>query len=408
MNIRTKMNTWHEQHLAEVTQLIFDEFKFLYLKCQRRGETPYALALNFSDDVTQVSSAVSTLESLKTNHYECKWQSYGWIYTLLEHDVAPNLEQFSKKMIAYYWDEMIPRIQQGQSEQIEIEQNLEFFIQATLQAKQKLIVEVDSKIEKIIFLFGFYNQPQLEADMAKRLNAKSRLLNEFLADHQQNLNEAPADLPDWHREHVNVLTQSIINEFEFLQNKIKHKKIHKNKIKKSDKHRRNNKIYAVTLNLDEDATTAYLAVATTHELQKHANEYGHWECKWASNEWKTTVKSKQVKDDISELFLTKMWQRYKDDVEPIYDVLVEPEDLPYEEGWYYLHERKYNCWLYIEGLKQAKRKLSKKYGQDVEDIIFYVAIFGDWRVESDSAQAINKPSALLDELLAESSWWADE
>ena len=34
------MNTWHEQHLAEVTQLIFNEFKFLYLKCQRRGETP--------------------------------------------------------------------------------------------------------------------------------------------------------------------------------------------------------------------------------------------------------------------------------------------------------------------------------------------------------------------------------
>ena len=408
MNIRTKMNTWHEQHLAEVTQLIFNEFKFLYLKCQRRGETPYALALNFSDDVTQVSSAVSTLESLKTNHYECKWQSYGWIYTLLEHDVDPNLEQFSKKMIEYYWEEMIPRIQQGQSEQVEIEQNLDFFIQAILQAKQKLIAEVDSKIEKIIFLFGFYNQPQLEADMAKRLNAKSRLLNEFLADHQQNLNEAPADLPDWHREHVNVLTQSIINEFEFLQNKIKHKKIHKNKIKKSDKHRRNNKIYAVTLNLDEDATTAYLAVATTHELQKHANEYGHWECKWASNEWKTTVKSKQVKDDISELFLTKMWQRYKDDVEPIYDVLVEPEDLPYEEGWYYLHERKYNCWLYIEGLKQAKRKLSKKYDQDIEDIIFYVAIFGDWRVESDSAQAINQPSALLDELLAQSSWWADE
>lgn len=406
MNIRTKMNTWHEQHLAEVTQLIFNEFKFLYLKCQRRGETPYALALNFSNHVTQVSSAISMLESLKTKHYGCKWQSYGWIYTLLEHDVDPNLEQFSKKMIEYYWEEMIPRIQQGQSKQVE--QNLEFFIQATLQAKQKLIADVDPKIEKIIFLFGFYNQPQLEADMAKRLNAKSRLLNEFLADHQQNLNEAPDDLPDWHREHVDVLAQSIINEFEFLQNKIKHKKIHKNKIKKSGKHRPNNKIYAVTLNLDDDAITAYLAVATTHELQKHANEYGHWEDKWASNEWKITVKSKQVKDDISELFLTKIWERYHHEIQPLFEEMNEPEDLPYEEGWYCLHERKHNCWLYIEGLKQAKRKLSKKYGQDVEDIIFYVAIFGDWRVESDSAQAINKPSALLDELLAESSWWADE
>lgn len=43
---------------------------------------------------------------------------------------------------------MIPRIQQGQSEQIEIEQNLEFFIQATLQAKQKLIVRLILKLKK--------------------------------------------------------------------------------------------------------------------------------------------------------------------------------------------------------------------------------------------------------------------
>lgn len=135
--------------------------------------------------MTQVSSAVSMLESLKTKHYGCKWRPYGWIYRLLEHDVGHNLEKFSEKMIEYYWDEMIPRIQQGYSEQSEIEQNLEFFIQATLQAK--LITEVDSKIANIIFLFGFYDLIRLEMQGTLAVNSASDLLDEYITAKQKQI-----------------------------------------------------------------------------------------------------------------------------------------------------------------------------------------------------------------------------
>lgn len=162
-------------------------------------------------------------------------------------------------------------------------------------------------------------------------------------------------MSQWHKDHVNILAQAIINEFKFLYEKIKSE---------------NNQIYAVCINLDEDIQTCYLAVATIDEEKNNANEHGYWQDKWASNEWKHAIGHGDVEDSISNLFLKKMSKHYDEDVHPLF-----------EQGFDYEIERDKNYWLYTEGLRQAKTVLVAKYGHEVDAMLFYLSIFGDFIVE---------------------------
>ncbi|WP_372403308.1 hypothetical protein ACDW34_12470 [Acinetobacter piscicola] len=174
------MNDWYQQNTNELTQIIVNEFTFIYQKYRGKNQHIYAYALKINDKVIIARSVISTLEMLKKEHYGLKWQTQSWGAELNDGDVDDNLDHFNKKMIERYWTEIGPLIQKGHDIQIEIEKNLVFYIHALKQAKQILVNKFGDDIEHILFYISVRDHPKSEIQSALAVNSASELLNEFI------------------------------------------------------------------------------------------------------------------------------------------------------------------------------------------------------------------------------------
>ena len=181
----------------------------------------------------------------------------------------------------------------------------------------------------------------------------------------------PANFENWHERNLPVLSSLIVNEFVFFHQLFSKKE---------------QKMYAFALILDDDCLTAYSAVSTNESLKKiHKNK------EWDASEWCFCVSQGAVKEGV-DTFARLLLDLYRKDIVPLF-----------QQGFDYAPEQQRNLQLFTDALRIAKQELIKKYGKEVEEMVFYISIPGEPIVDKNSALAINsegntKVKELLDSL----------
>lgn len=174
-------------------------------------------------------------------------------------------------------------------------------------------------------------------------------------------------MKEWQQNHLDLLTECIINETTYLYHYLKEKE---------------DEIYAVSLILDSDVLTVYLAVSTYGSLKNK-----HKKKKWNSEEWVFTITDNDAEPNL-DTFTKIMATRYREELVP-----------KFKEGFKYTDERKSNLEMYTKSLKKAKSELAKKLNLSFNDMIFFVNIPGEPKIVKKSAKIVNKDSELLNDLL---------
>lgn len=174
-------------------------------------------------------------------------------------------------------------------------------------------------------------------------------------------------MKEWQQNNLELLMECIINEITYLFHYLKEKE---------------DEIYAVSLILDSDALTAYLAVSTYESLKNK-----HKKKKWNSEEWLFTITDHTIEPNL-DTFTKVMVTRYREDLVP-----------QFKNGFKYADEKKSNVEMYTEGLKQAKSELAKNLDMSFDGMVFFINIPGEPKVIKKSAKIINKDSELLKDLL---------
>ena len=195
--------------------------------------------------------------------------------------------------------------------------------------------------------------------------------NRYWTPENNEMDTVSVNPENWHETNLPVLSSSIVNEFDFFHQLFSKKE---------------QKMYAFALILDNDCLTAYAAVSTTESLKKiHKNK------EWDAPEWCLCVSQGAVKEGV-DTFTKLLLDRYRKDIVPLF-----------QQGFDYARERQKNLQLFTDALRIAKQELVKKYGNVVEEMAFYISIPGEPIVEKNTALAINnegntKVKELLDSL----------
>lgn len=192
--------------------------------------------------------------------------------------------------------------------------------------------------------------------------------NQYWSPESKESVATPSKLEHWHEENLSTLINSIINDFNALYHLLTKKK---------------QNIYGFALVLDDDCITAYSAVSTKESLKKlHENK------EWDAPEWCWCLSDGDVKEGLHH-FVELLLNHYRNNIAPLF-----------KQGFEYAPERQKNLQLFTEAMHLAKKELAKKYGDEVEDMVFYLSIPGEPIVEKGSALAINmKNNKKLKELL---------
>ncbi|MCL1664857.1 DUF4303 domain-containing protein [Elizabethkingia ursingii] len=195
--------------------------------------------------------------------------------------------------------------------------------------------------------------------------------NRYWTPENNEMDAVSVNPKNWHERNLPVLSSSIVNEFVFFHQLFSKKE---------------QNMYAFALILDDDCLTAYSAVSTTESLKKiHKNK------EWDAPEWCLCVSQGAVKEGV-DTFTRLLLDRYRKDIVPLF-----------QQGFDYARERQKNLQLFTDALRIAKQELVKKYGNEVEEMAFYISIPGEPIVEKNTALAINsegntKVKELLDSL----------
>ncbi|WP_293915888.1 MULTISPECIES: DUF4303 domain-containing protein [unclassified Sphingobacterium] len=195
--------------------------------------------------------------------------------------------------------------------------------------------------------------------------------NRYWTPENNEMDAVSVNPKNWHETNLPVLSSSIVNEFVFFHQLFSKKE---------------QNMYAFALILDDDCLTAYSAVSTTESLKKiHKNK------EWDAPEWCFCVSQGAVKEGV-DTFTRLLLDRYRKDIVPLF-----------QQGFDYASERQKNLQLFTDALRIAKQELVKKYGNEVEEMAFYISIPGEPIVEKNTALAINsegntKVKELLDSL----------
>lgn len=171
----------------------------------------------------------------------------------------------------------------------------------------------------------------------------------------------------WQDKQLSILSNCIFNEIEYWLNKVASENV---------------KLYGVSLILDDDALTVYMAVGS--ELS------GDAQGKWSADEWMMALIDDSIlaKEGMGHFNQLAM-QHYNEQVEPLF-----ADDFDYEE------ERQRNIAMYTQALKNVKKQLVSHYGHELESLLLFLTIPGDVGLAINSAKSINRSSQALDEFIA--------
>lgn len=116
------MEQWYKENIEALRHKIIDEFSYLYNKYRKKNQSIYAMVLKLNRKATVAAMSVSTLESLKKQHYNLKWLPEEWTMSIVDGIFADDfLDDFTKKINEYYGDVIVPKIQSGANKEKEIE-----------------------------------------------------------------------------------------------------------------------------------------------------------------------------------------------------------------------------------------------------------------------------------------------
>lgn len=151
--------------------------------------------------------------------------------------------------------------------------------------------------------------------------------NRYWTPENNEMDTVSVNPENWHETNLPVLSSSIVNEFDFFHQLFSKKE---------------QKMYAFALILDNDCLTAYAAVSTTESLKKiHKNK------EWDAPEWCLCVSQGAVKEGV-DTFTKLLLDRYRKDIVPLF-----------QQGFDYARERQKNLQLFTDALRIAKQELVK-------------------------------------------------
>lgn len=185
-------------------------------------------------------------------------------------------------------------------------------------------------------------------------------------------NSKNATIDSWHKNQIPVLKTAIINEFDVLYHLLLKKKQH---------------IYGYSIILDDDCLTAYSMASTIESLKKiHKNR------EWSAEEWCLGIDDDDVSFGIG-AFTDVMINFYNEHIAP-----------QFKNGFDYAPIREKNLHLFSESMRLAKKDLIKKYGNEIQEMAFFLTIPGEPQVTKESALHINQPTSQKVNELIENLW----
>lgn len=175
------MEQWHKQNIDKLISRIVDQFSYLYKKCTENNDKIYGMTIHANSFCTTSYMAVAARDQLKKEDDELKWQLDKWVMTVDDGRYADDfLDQFNKDIREYFGEIMLPKIQNGTDEMLEIEKNIQFYIVGMKEAKEALVHILGVEIENIVFILSVDEHPDVALRSALEINLHSESLQGFV------------------------------------------------------------------------------------------------------------------------------------------------------------------------------------------------------------------------------------
>ena len=121
------MEISHKKNIDKLVGRIVDQFVYLYGKYNKNNELVYGVAINTNEFCTTSFMSIAIYNQLEIKSINLNWQFDDWIITVDDGIYADDfLDQFNKDIREYFGEIMLPKIQNGSDELIEIEKMLNF------------------------------------------------------------------------------------------------------------------------------------------------------------------------------------------------------------------------------------------------------------------------------------------
>lgn len=181
------MKLWHKQNIDKLISRIVDQYSYLHKKCAENDDEIYGMAINTNSFCTTSYMTVAARNQLKKDNNELKWQLDEWVITVDDGIYADDfLDQFNKDIREYFGEIMLPKIQNGADEMLEVEKKIQFYILGMKKAKESLVHILGLNINDIVFILSVDEHPNVSLRSALEINLNSELLQEFIEYKGQN------------------------------------------------------------------------------------------------------------------------------------------------------------------------------------------------------------------------------
>ncbi|MDC5259882.1 DUF4303 domain-containing protein [Acinetobacter baumannii] len=174
------MDSWHKLYSEKLVNLIVDEFLVLYENYNKDEDKIYVLALITDDDALTNYIMISTERTRNSVHAGVEWEPHSWMQGLSDDDDTFGVRAFTPIIMEHYENDIAPKFQKGFDYDVEFKENLELYVYALKEAKNKLIEKMGKSIEEIIFFVSILGNPDIEVSTAKEINTLTKNLKDFL------------------------------------------------------------------------------------------------------------------------------------------------------------------------------------------------------------------------------------
>ncbi|WP_262729615.1 hypothetical protein [Acinetobacter pittii] len=146
------MDSWHKLYSEKLVNLIVDEFLVLYENYNKDEDKIYALALITDDDALTNYIMISTERTRNSAHAGVEWEPHSWIQGLSDDDTF-GVRAFTPIIMEHYENDIAPKFQKGFDYDVEFKENLDLYVYALKEAKNKLIKKWIKVLKKLFSLY---------------------------------------------------------------------------------------------------------------------------------------------------------------------------------------------------------------------------------------------------------------
>lgn len=146
------MDSWHKLYSEKLVNLIVDEFLVFYENYNKDEDKIYALALITDDDALTNYIMISTERTRNSAHAGVEWEPHSWIQGLSDDDTF-GVRAFTPIIMEHYENDIAPKFQKGFDYDVEFKENLELYVYALKEAKNKLIKKWIKVLKKLFSLY---------------------------------------------------------------------------------------------------------------------------------------------------------------------------------------------------------------------------------------------------------------